>query len=245
MCRPVGAHMCAPNADAHVRLHRVVHAPLGHQAHAPGGTARRVIDSTDAPPRHLLAQPHALAFAHVSLLLQVLRLRHPQGPPVRARRSDRDPRPRRPPPGQGAARAHRRASRGQPRGARAPRRVRARGLHRLRGLDVRTGFGARAPATHEPGRARHARTSRASARGNRLAGADARVGLRAAHADRARRLAHQAPCATPGDDPCGGRAADPIHQRHPRRHRRDARGAHRFVGGHRDRCMPSTAISKR
>ena len=45
-----------------------------------------------------------------------------------------------------------------------------------------------------------ARGPRAAARGDGLAGADARVGLRAADADRARGLADQAPGAAPRDD---------------------------------------------
>ena len=71
-------------------------------------------------------------------------------------------------------------------------RARPRGLHRLRRLDLRAGARARPSAAHEP-RCALARGSRAPARGHRLAGADARVGLRAADANRARRLAHQAP----------------------------------------------------
>ena len=58
--------------------------------------------------------------------------------------------------------------------ARAARRARLRGLHRLRRLGVRAGARARPAAAHEPRRARP-RRPRAAARGDRLAGADARV----------------------------------------------------------------------
>ena len=48
-----------------------------------GNGARRIASAADAAG-HLLAQLHALAVANVPLLLQVLRLRHPPGAPVRA-----------------------------------------------------------------------------------------------------------------------------------------------------------------
>src|SRR4029077_12468864 len=43
------------------------------------GSARGVIHSGNAAPRHLLAQPDAVAFAYVPLLLQVLRVRDASG----------------------------------------------------------------------------------------------------------------------------------------------------------------------
>ena len=86
---------------------------------------------------------------------------------------------------------HRRAARGQPARGRAPARVRPRGLHRLRRLDLRAGARARPAAAHQPGRL-STRGPGAPARGDRLAGADARVDLRAADGDRARRLADEA-----------------------------------------------------
>src|SRR3977135_1790022 len=92
---------------------------------------------SDAPPGHVLAKPDALAVAYVSLLLQVLRLRHPQGAPVRPRAGARDSRRSRAQAGQGAAGAPRLASRGQPGGARTTVLLRARRLHRLCRLDLR------------------------------------------------------------------------------------------------------------
>ena len=65
-----------------------------------------------------------------------------------------------------------------------------------------------------------------AARGDRLAGADARVDQRAADGDGPRRLADQAPGASAGDDPRRRRAEDPVHERDPRRasaRRRDER----------------------
>ena len=70
-----------------------------------------------------------------------------------------------------------------PRGARAARRARLRGLRRLRRVVLPRGARARPAAAHQPRRAR-ARRSRPSARGDRLAGSDARVDLRAADGDR-------------------------------------------------------------
>ena len=107
---------------------------------------RRRLRANAAPARHLLAQPHALALADLPVLLQVLRVRHPPGAPARARRGARAARPGIPPLGQGAAGADRRAPRGQPRGPRAPAGLGPRGLHRLRGVDVRAGAGARPAA---------------------------------------------------------------------------------------------------
>ncbi len=60
------------------------------------------------------------------MLLQVLRVRDAPAAPARARRGARNPRPGcRPPPGQGAAGAHRRAARAQRRGGGQARRARA------------------------------------------------------------------------------------------------------------------------
>ena len=215
---------------------------------APGPTRRRIrrLRSADAPPRHVLAQPHAVAVADLPVLLQVLRVRDAQGAPLRARRGassilDRAARRAR----QGAAGPDRRAAGGQPgRRARAWREYGhedftvyvvwtcERALER--GLLPHTNLGVLEP--RGPG---------APARGDRLAGPDARVDLRAPDADRPRRLADQAPGAPPGDDPRRRRAEDPVHERHPRRHRRDRGRAHRVARGARRRCTPSTATSRR
>ena len=77
----------------------------------------------DAPPGHLLAQPHAVALADLPVLLQVLRVRDAPAAPARARRGRAHPRRRRAAQRQGAARAHRR-------GARPPSRRRARACRR-------------------------------------------------------------------------------------------------------------------
>ena len=129
-------------------------------------TRRRSVDSgRDAPPRHLLAQLHAVAVADVPVLLQVLRVRDAPGAPARARRGRAAARRRRAPRRQGAARAHRRAARGQPRASRARlAELRPRGLHRLRRVGLRARARARAAAAHEPRRARRATTSRGCAR---------------------------------------------------------------------------------
>ena len=82
------------------------------------------------------------------------------------------------------------------------------------------------------------RGPRPPAGGDRLPGADAGVGLRAADGDGARRLADQAPGAAAGDDRGRRRAPDPLHQRDPRRHRRDGGGAGRLARGDRRRPLP-------
>ena len=89
------------------------------------------------------------------------------------------------------------------------------------------------PASHEHRRPR-ARRPRSAARGDRLAGPDAGVDLRAPDGHRPRRLPDQAPGAAPRDDRGGRRAEDPVHQRDPGRHRRDRGRAGRIarsVGG--------------
>ena len=118
----------------------------------------------DAPQGHVLAQPDAVAVADVPLLLQVLRVRHAQGAPVRARGGDRDPRRRGAPAGQGAAGADRRAPRGQPRGARAAARVRARGLHRATSCGRASGRSSAACCRTRTSACSRARTSRGCAR---------------------------------------------------------------------------------
>ncbi len=85
---------------------------------APGRTPG-VIDSAHASPGHVLAQPDAVAVAHLPLLLQVLRVRDAPGAPVRARGGARDPRRGGAPAGQGAAGADgREARRSTPRSPR-------------------------------------------------------------------------------------------------------------------------------
>ena len=54
--------------------------------------------------------------------------------------------------------------------------------------------------------------------------------------DRAPGLADEAPGGPAGDDQGGGRPADPVHERDPRRHRRDAGGASRRARGARGRA---------
>ncbi len=162
------------------------------------------------------------------MLLQVLRLRDAPGPPLLARRGRGHPRRRLAPRCEGAARADRRAAGGQRRGGRAACRVRARGLHLVRGLGLRAGDGARDASPHEPGRAL-ARGPRQAARGDCLAGTDARV-------DQPRPggppgIADQAPIGAPRHDSRGRRAAHPVHERDLGGDRRVARRADRGPRG--------------
>src|SRR5689334_6721418 len=115
------------------------------------------IVATDAPARHLLAKPDALALADMPLLLQVLRVRHAPPAPPRARGGRADPRRRPPPPCEGAARAHGGGARPPSRRQTAAAGARLRGLHRLRRVGVRARAGARPAAAHEPRRALRAR----------------------------------------------------------------------------------------
>ena len=193
-------------------------------------------------PGHLLAQLHAVAVAHVPVLLQVLRVRHAPGASARARRGRAAARRRLAARGEGAARAHRREAGGQPRGGGPAGGVRARRLRVLRGLGVRAGARARDAAAHERG-GLHARGARAPASGHRLAGPDARVGE--PRPGRAPGLAHEAPRAPPRDDPARGRAAHPLHQRHPRGHRRGAGRARAGARGAGRAARASTATSRR
>src|SRR5487761_2459447 len=102
---------------------------------AGGALEPGVLDSTHAPPGHLLAQPDAVAVTDLPLLLQVLLLRDPPGTPLLARGGHRAARRCGPAPGQGAVGPDRRAPRGQPRGPGPAERVRARGFHGLRRVD--------------------------------------------------------------------------------------------------------------
>ena len=111
----------------------------------------------------------------------------------------------------------------------APARLRARGLHLLCRVGVRARARARPASAHQPGGAL-ARGPRATARGDGLAGADARVELRAVDGHRSRGLAEQASGAAAGDDPRGGATQDPVHQRHPGGHRRERAGAPGLTG---------------
>ena len=106
--------------------------------------------------------------------------------------------------------------------------ARLRGLRRVRRLGVRAGARARDAAAHEPRRAR-TRGPRAPARGDGLAGADARVDQPGP--GRPPGLADQASGGPAGDDPYRRRAEDPVHQRHPRRHRRVRGGPHGVARG--------------
>ena len=113
--------------------------------------------------------------------------------------------------------------------ARASRELGLRRLHRLRRLGLRAGARARPAAAHEPRRARRATTSA------RLREVTASQGLMLESVNpRPRRppgLADQAPGAAAGDDPRRRRAADPVHERDPRRHRRVRAGPRRRARG--------------
>ena len=199
-----------------------------------GGRSHSVAWALNAP-HHLFAQLHALALADVPVLLQVLRLRHPPGTPLHARRGRAAPRGGRPAKRQGTAGPDGGAAGGQPGGRRAASLLRPRGLRRLRRLGLRAGPGARSAAPHQPRGALAPRPC-PPARGNRLPGADAGVGLGAPDGNGPRRLADQAPRPAVGDDRRRRRAAHPLHQRHPGRDRRDRGRAHRLAGG--DRRLP-------
>ena len=130
----------------------------------------------DAPPRHLLAQRHAVAVADLPLLLQVLRVRDAPGASARARRGRCAARRRREAPRQGAAGAHRRAPGG-------PTRGRASGCASWGTATSSPTWCGRASARSSAGCCRTrtsaslvARGPGAAARGDRLAGADAGVG---------------------------------------------------------------------
>ena len=81
--------------------------------------------------------------------------------------------------------------------AAAAARLRPRGLHVLRGVGVRAGARARACCRTRTSGVLEPRGPGAAARGERVDGPDARVGVRAPDGDRARRLADEAP-APPG-----------------------------------------------
>ena len=101
-------------------------------------------------------------------------------------------------------------------------------------------------AAREPGRD-DARRARGAARGHGLAGDHARDRVRPAVRARraALRLARQAPGRAAGDDPARRRAAHPVHDGDPDRHRRDARGADRGAAGDPRRSTSATATSRR
>ncbi len=162
------------------------------------------------------------------MLLQVLRVRHAPAPPPGARRGRGPDRRGGAQAGQGAPGAHRGGARRAPGRGGSAARLGVRDLPRLRGLVVRAGARARDAAPHEPGRAL-ARRPRAAAGGDRVAGAHARI--RAVRPRRPRGVAHQASGPAAGDHPRRGRAADPVHQRDPRRHRRGRGGPDRRSGG--------------
>ena len=88
-----------------------------------------------------------------------------------------------------------------------------------------------------------ARGPRAPARGDRVAGADARVD--APGPRRAPGLADEGPGAAAADDPRRGRAADPVHERDPRRDRRDARTTASRRSRRSPPSTPSTATCRR
>ena len=89
------------------------------------------------------------------------------------------------------------------------------------------------PAAARQSRRHDARGDRGAARGHRQPGHHAGIDQRAAVREgrRALRLARQASGRAAGDDPAGRRTEGAVHHRHPDRHRRDARGAHRGAAG--------------
>ena len=118
-------------------------------------------------------------------------------------------------------------------GARGAGRARLRDDDRVSDRDVRPGAARDRPAAARQSRRHDARGDRGAARGHRQPGHHARIDQRAAlrKGRRAFRLARQASGGAAGDDPAGRRAEGAVHHRHPDRHRRDARGAHRGARG--------------
>ena len=168
---------------------------------------------------HLLAQLHAVAVADVSVLLQVLRVRHAQGASVLAAGRGAPARRGRAAQHEGALGAHRGAPRGQPRGGGAARGLRPLRLHVVRGLGLRARARARPVAAHEPGSADHDDLAR-------LREVTASQGLMLESVNRVaggpQGLADQTSRSSPRDDSGRGRAADPVHQRDPGGDRRVA-----------------------
>ena len=143
---------------------------------------------------------------------------------------------------QGAAGADRRATGGQPDRGGAPERLGSRGLRLLRVLGVRAGARTRAASAHEPRRARAGGLRALEAR-HRLAGIDA--GVDRPGPRRPSGLSDQTPAPAAGRDTRRRRAPDPVHERHPRRDRRDpgktaSRRCVRWPGS-----TPSTVTSRR
>ena len=75
------------------------------------------------------------------------------------------------------------------------------------------------------------------------AGIQQRSAVRAGR--RALRLAGQGAVGAAGDDARGRRAGGAVHHRHPDRHRRDPRGAHRVAAGDRATCTRATVTSRK
>ena len=125
--------------------------------------------------RHLLAQLHALALANLPVLLQVLRVRDSSArTSTRLRRSSSASTRRCGATPRSCSCSPARLPEVNPEVAARLALLRPRGLRLLRRLGLRAGARARAAAAHQPRRPRP-RRSRPPARGDRLAGADARV----------------------------------------------------------------------
>ena len=205
------------------------------------------------PPRHLLAQglhpaddalPRRLRLLHVRAAAAARRAR------VHDRRRGARDRPRRAPPRAAPRRCSRSAT--SPSCATASRARSSRALgcathdrvpRALRRPRARGDGPAPAP---EP-RRDEPRRARAAAAGLGLDGDHARDRLRPALTAGAGRtgLARQGAGRAAGDDPARGRARDPVHERDPDRHRRDARGAARRPARADASSATSTATSAR
>src|SRR5215208_6277247 len=83
---------CSPSPTPPATPPQPVHDNAARAARSRSRTTGIV--AADAPARHLLAEPDALAVAHVPLLLQVLRVRDAPGAPARSRGGRADPRRR-------------------------------------------------------------------------------------------------------------------------------------------------------
>ena len=215
--------------------------------------SREYCQALHAPQGHVLAQPDAVALAHVPLSLQVLRVRDPSDAPARARRGRAADRPRGAPPRQGAAGAHRR-------GARSPPRRAAPSSPSSASTDFTPMWCGRASGRSSAGCSR-TRTSACSSRDDlanlREVTASQGLMLESVNPDL---VAHQG---SPTKHPerrlatirGRRRAADPVHQRHPRRDRRvrgrphgvarGARGLRSPAGGDPAELRPAPALLRR
>ena len=196
-------------------------------------------------PGHLLAELHALPLAHLPVLLQVLRLRDAPGPRPRAGRG-------RTPARRGAANATPRSCWSSPGEQPEVNPVVAARLAEWGHEDFTSYVVWACERALERGMLPHTNIGVLEQRGpGRLREVTASQGLMLESiSERLMETVHAGsptkhPGQAPGDDRSCRRAEDPLHQRHPGRHRRDRGGAGRIAGSSGGRCTSATAISRR